>query len=131
MALGMGCATAAHETERRTTGTYLAQAADACRPGDPSTVCCFKKFKSAEACGMTRSEAATLMQGARELERATGTDATDDPDEGWRQHCIDSYARCQSTKKPRWGGPCGACMDQCTGQHQWPFDMCGPKVMPE
>lgn len=40
LALGTGCSTTAHETDRRTTGIYLAQAADACRPGDLSTVCC-------------------------------------------------------------------------------------------
>ncbi|MFP2901542.1 hypothetical protein [Corallococcus sp. 4LFB] len=123
-----GCSTVAHETSRDFSGDYLAQAADACRPGDLSTVCCLKKFRLPEACGMTESEAATLMQGAREFEKATSTAANEDADDGWRQHCIDMYARCQSTKKPHWGGPCGSCMERCKGQRQWPFDMCGPGV---
>ncbi|WP_158622341.1 hypothetical protein [Corallococcus sp. CA047B] len=66
------------------------------------------------------------MNGARELESATST--ADDADSGWRQHCIDMYARCQSTKKPRWNGDCGSCMERCRGQRQWPLDMCGPGV---
>ncbi|NOK21501.1 hypothetical protein HMI50_31225 [Corallococcus carmarthensis] len=49
---------------------------------------------------MTESEAATLMQGTREFEKATSTAASEDADGGWRQHCIDMYARYQSTKKP-------------------------------
>ncbi len=70
---------------------------------------------------MTQSEAITLMQGARELQKAA---EKDDPDEGWRQHCIDVYTLCAGQKKPRWTGDCNACMERCKGQHAWPFEMC-------
>lgn len=124
--LGVACSTPAHEAGPRSTREYLAQAVDACRPGEPSPVCCWKKFRSADACGMTASEAAeaaTLMQGMREAQKATSSEAAD-PDEGWRQHCIDTYTLCASQKKPRWTGDCNACMERCRGQHQWPFELC-------
>lgn len=50
----------------------------------------------------------------------------DDPDTGWKQHCIDTYVLCRGQKKPRWVGDCYACFRNCEGQKQWPFDSCYP-----
>jgi hypothetical protein len=52
---------------------------------------------------------------------------TDDPDEGWREHCRDTYVLCRDQKKPRWVGTCYECFRWCEGQRQWPFTMCWQK----
>jgi hypothetical protein len=70
------------------------------------------------------AEAATLMQSVREAQKATSTKAEDDPDEGWREHCIDTYTLCKTQKKPRWTGDCNACLERCKGARAWPFGMC-------
>ena len=56
------------------------------------------------------------------------TDPPLDPpggDDGWRQQCIDLYVACQQQK---WAGPCGQCLNKCTAQHEWDFDMCKPRA---
>ncbi|WP_223752158.1 hypothetical protein [Myxococcus sp. XM-1-1-1] len=47
-----------------------------------------------------------------------------DPDEGWKQQCMDLYVLCKDQKKPRWTGDCYACFRNCEGQRQWPFNLC-------
>ncbi len=36
----------------------------------------------------------------------------------WRGQCIRLYAQCQRDK---WTGNCGACLNKCTAQKEWPF----------
>jgi hypothetical protein len=105
-----------------------------CLPGDSSMVCCIKKFPldPVGACGATASEAEQVLSAVRTVEQsaqqATAAAAEeDDPDEGWKQHCIDNFVHCRSQKRPRWVGDCYACFRNCEGQRQWPFDTCYPK----
>ncbi|ADO74477.1 uncharacterized protein STAUR_6720 [Stigmatella aurantiaca DW4/3-1] len=93
-----------------------------CRPGDSSMVCCIKKFSltSIERCGATAAEMAEVLNGVKVLEEVAqqesgqlaGTEkesAEDEPDEGWREHCRETYVLCRDQKKPRWVGDCYAC----------------------
>ncbi|WP_240360247.1 hypothetical protein [Pyxidicoccus caerfyrddinensis] len=75
-----------------------------------------------EACGMSAAEAVVILAAAAAT--TATTEADDDSDEGWRQHCIDTYVRCKTQEKPRWVGDCYACLRNCEGQRQWPFDLC-------
>ncbi|MES2282083.1 MAG: RHS repeat-associated core domain-containing protein [Pseudomonadota bacterium] len=36
----------------------------------------------------------------------------------WRGQCIRLYTQCQNQN---WGGDCGACLNKCTAQQEWPF----------
>jgi len=134
-----GCSATAHSTANRP--TLLAQTTPMdCRLGDSTMVCCVKKhpYDPAGACGAVASDIeAAVKAGARvenALERRADDGAgegageeSDDPDEGWREHCRDTYVRCQDQKKPRWVGPCHDCFRWCEGQRQWPYHMCWPK----
>ncbi|WP_434385572.1 hypothetical protein [Melittangium boletus] len=116
----------------------LAQAVTvACRPGDSTMVCCIKKHPCdpSGACGATASDVeAVVNAGARSetaLERGVKGkegEAEDDPDEGWREHCRDTYVLCRDQNKPRWVGPCYDCFRLCEGQRQWPFTLCWQKT---
>lgn len=110
-----------------------------CRPGDQAMTCCIKKhpYDPVGACGATRSdiEQAVLAGAAVEIALQRRTDEgtgegeeAEDPDEGWREHCRDTYVQCRDQKKPRWIGPCDDCFRWCEGQRQWPFHMCRQKV---
>jgi hypothetical protein len=103
-------------------------------------VCCIKKFPltPVESCGATAAEAAEVLNGVKVLNEAASQEssqpaetakesAKDDPDEGWREHCRETYVLCRDQKKPRWVGDCYACFRYCEGQRQWPFDQCHPK----
>jgi hypothetical protein len=100
--------------------------------------CCIKKYPydPVGTCGATVADIeAAVRVGARietALERRADEGAgegeeADDPDEGWREHCRDTYVRCQDQRKPRWMGPCYDCFRWCEGQRQWPYHMCWPK----
>ena len=105
-------------------------------------VCCIKKFPSTpmESCGATAAEVAEVLNGAKVLNEAAQPDAAeateereardaasqeDDPDDGWRQHCRDTYVSCKDQKG--WVGDCYACFRYCEGQRQWPFHLCTRK----
>jgi hypothetical protein len=123
--------------------TYLTQSpAAACRLGDSTMVCCIKKFPltPVESCGATVAEAAEVLNGIKALNEATqpvvdeapeaeiGKDAVaegTDLDDGWRQHCRDTYVACKDQKG--WVGDCYACFRYCEGQQQWPFHLCTRK----
>jgi hypothetical protein len=120
--------------------TYLAQsAATGCRPGDSTMVCCIKKFPLTpmQSCGATAAEAAEVLNGAKVLNEATQPEVNEsaeadagkaegsDPDEGWKQHCKDTYVSCKDQKG--WVGDCYACFRYCEGQRQWPFHLCTRK----
>ncbi len=57
-------------------------------------------------------------------EKAKEKPPAEDPDEGYRQHCIDMYVLCQHRK---WSGNCHDCLRYCQGQKQWPFNICTKK----
>jgi hypothetical protein len=136
--LDASCASAGHPAA--VSPTYLAQSAVTdCRPGDSSMVCCIKKFPLAamESCGATAAEVAGVLNGIKILSEAAHSEsgqpvetakesAKDDTDEGWREHCRETYVLCRDQKKPRWVGDCYACFRYCEGQRQWPFDGCHP-----
>jgi hypothetical protein len=105
-------------------------------------VCCIKKFPltPVESCGATAVEAAEVLNGAKALNEATkpavneaakadgqkdATATEDDPDDGWKQHCRDTYVACRDQKG--WVGDCYACFRYCEGQRQWPFHLCTRK----
>jgi hypothetical protein len=103
-------------------------------------VCCIKKFPLTpmESCGATAAEVAEVLNGVKVLNEAAHHEsnppaetvkesAKDDPDEGWREHCRETYVLCRDQKKPLWVGDCYACFRYCEGQRQWPFDQCYPK----
>ncbi|NTX17431.1 hypothetical protein HUA76_42340 [Myxococcus sp. CA056] len=91
-----------------------------------SETCCLQSHPgNPAACGFTDAEAAIILAAAATATSVLATSSEgDDPDEGWRQHCIDNYVRCKSQKKPRWVGPCYDCLRNCEGQHQWPYELC-------
>jgi hypothetical protein len=127
-------------------GVFVAGcAASLCQTGEPSVNCCVKKFPLTpqQSCGVPAAEAAALLkamemaneaaeeeaaeEGAAAERDQTSEEATeDDPDEGWREHCRETYVQCRDQKKPRWVGDCYACFRYCEGQRQWPFDLCHP-----
>ena len=65
-------------------------------------------------------------EAAQPVKEAAAEEA--DPDEGWREHCRDTYVLCRDQKKPRWTGNCYDCFRWCEGQRQWPFHMCRQKA---
>ncbi|SEU34079.1 hypothetical protein SAMN05443639_118100 [Stigmatella erecta] len=102
-------------------------------------VCCIKKFPRAarESCGATAEEVAGVLNGIKAINEAAHQEnsqpvetakesAKDDTDDGWREHCRETYVLCRDQKKPRWVGDCYACFRYCEGQRQWPFDWCHP-----
>jgi hypothetical protein len=103
--------------------------------GNNTMTCCIKKYPydPVGACGATAAdieeaiEVGVMVENAlqRKADEGAGEgEEADDPDEGWREHCRDTYVLCQSQKKPRWVGPCYDCFRLCEGQRQWPFQMC-------
>jgi hypothetical protein len=137
-----GFSTGAHSTESQP--TLLAQAAVTdCRPGESSMVCCIKKYPwdPVGACAASREEVARVLRALETAHEAVKEDEEeaiqrakevaaeeDDPDEGWREHCRDTYVLCRDQKKPRWKGNCYDCFRWCEGQRQWPFHMCRQKT---
>lgn len=124
-----GCSSGAHSAAS-TPGTRDLYAQATCV--DSETCCLQRNPGNPAACGLTAAEAAAIMAAAT---GAAGTHSTstaeyDDshnaslPD--WKRRCIRLYGDCQ---EEAWAGKksCFACFESCTGQHEWPFDQCGPK----
>jgi hypothetical protein len=44
----------------------------------------------------------------------------EDPKET-KDHCVDLYVKCV---QEQWRGPCGDCLNKCTAQEEWDFDLC-------
>jgi hypothetical protein len=109
--------------------------------GNNTMECCIKKYPydPVGACGATALDIEEAIEAGvmvemvdHALQRRTDEGAgegekADDPDEGWREHCRDTYVKCRDQKKPRWIGPCYDCFRWCEGQRQWPYHMCWPK----
>ncbi len=123
-ALVLGCSSSAHSPASRR--DYYAQAT--CT--DSVTCCLQRNPGSPEACGLSASEAASLMAGAKTADSAAAaTDSTtqewDDshnaalPD--WKRRCIRAYGDCQDFG---WTGSCHDCLRYCEGQQEWPSDKC-------
>ncbi|MFY1829112.1 hypothetical protein ACN47A_24550 [Myxococcus fulvus] len=117
--LSLGCAS----TERVRSGTSGAYAQATCT--DTVTCCLQRNVGNPEACGLTAAEAGKHISAAMALDAAgEKSEEKDDPDEGWKQQCMDLYVLCKDQKKPRWTGDCYACFRNCEGQRQWPFSLC-------
>ncbi len=111
-----------------------------CRAGDYTMTCCIKKYPydPVGACGATASDIEEALKAGAALENALqrrsdeGEEEEDeeegDPDEGWKQHCIDTFVQCRGQMNPRWVGDCHACFRLCEGQRQWPFHLCKPRM---
>ncbi|MCP3143161.1 hypothetical protein [Pyxidicoccus xibeiensis] len=95
-----------------------------------SVTCCIEAHPGIpEACGLTASEAATIMAASV---AATGThDGAEEWDDShnadlpeWKRECIQFYGDC---KEAMFTGPCYECLRRCEGQQAWPLDMCRPR----
>ncbi|MFY0528185.1 hypothetical protein ACN28I_35185 [Archangium gephyra] len=108
-----------------------------CRPGEPSTNCCIKKFplSPVESCGATMPEVDLVLKAmsmALTVEMAAQK-VDDDAEEDdfannkdlpeWKQECIRGYSNC---KEYGWTGNCYECLRFCEGQRAWPIATCGP-----
>ncbi|NVJ09178.1 hypothetical protein HUW63_28610 [Myxococcus sp. AM001] len=121
--LSHGCSSGATGTVGRRDAYALASCTD-------TVSCCVQRNPgAAEACGLTAAEAAAYvgtmdaaMRRANEKEKEEEDD--DDADDGWKEHCSNTYVACRDEKKPRWVGDCYACFRWCEGQKQWPFHKC-------
>ncbi|MFP2904108.1 hypothetical protein ACLESD_03350 [Pyxidicoccus sp. 3LFB2] len=118
--LALGCANSARSTESWR-GHY---AQTTCM--DSETCCLLRNPGNPEACGLSASEAAIFMGGARAA-TDSATAAWDDshnadlPD--WKRQCIRSYGDC---KDFGWSGSCYDCLRLCEGQQDWPLHLCRP-----
>ena len=86
--------------------------------------CCVQRNPGApEACGLSVSEAASLMVGAKAAsDAAQGWDDSHNaalPE--WKRRCIQAYGDCQEFG---WTGSCYDCLRYCEGQQEWPSDKC-------
>jgi len=125
--LVLGCSNSAHSPASR--HDYFAQAT--CTD---TVTCCLQRNPGApEACGLSASEAASLMAGAKAAGRAAAeTDgATQEWDDShnaalpeWKRRCIRDYGDC---KDGQYAGPCYDCLRRCEGQREWPISMCRPR----
>jgi hypothetical protein len=118
-ALALGCSSSAHSTASRR--DYYAQAT--CT--DTVSCCVQRNPGNPEACGLSASEAATLMAGAK-----AASDAIAEWDDShnanlpeWKRRCIRNYGDC---KDGLFSGPCYDCLRRCEGQQDWPVNMCRP-----
>lgn len=93
--------------------------------------CCAQRNPGVpEACGLTAGEVAAhlaTMDAAMRRVNKENAEEDDDADEGWKEHCRDTYVLCRDAKKPRWDGDCYACFRYCEGQRQWPYELCSRK----
>lgn len=98
-----------------------------------SETCCIQR-RGPEACGFTASEAAALMAAAAEAAgtaTSSGTKVNDYVEDSrlpeWKNRCIRLYGDCENQNWADQKGSCFACFERCTGDHEWPFDLCRPK----
>jgi len=126
-ALALGCSNSAHSPASRRDSYAQATCTD-------TVTCCLQRNPGApEACGLSASEAASLMAGAKAAGRAAAeTDgATQEWDDShnaalpeWKRECIRFYGDCREGKL---SGPCYDCLRRCEGQQEWPISMCRPR----
>ena len=126
-ALALGCSSTAHSPASRRDSYAQATCMD-------TVTCCLQRNPGApEACGLSASEAASLMAGAKAAGRAAAeTDsATQEWDDShnaalpeWKRRCIRDYGDC---KDAIYEGPCYDCLRRCERQQEWPISMCRPR----
>nr|WP_082207306.1 hypothetical protein [Corallococcus macrosporus] len=114
----LGCSSSA--VNRRGPDSRDAYALASCT--DTMSCCLQRNPDVPEACGLSAAEAAVYMAGIESASKHTVKD--DGEDDGWKQHCIDTYVRCRDQKKPYWVGDCYACFRNCEGQREWPYELC-------
>ncbi|QSQ25364.1 hypothetical protein JY651_10735 [Pyxidicoccus parkwayensis] len=95
-----------------------------CGPNDNTVSCCVKKnVGNPEMCGLSKADATLIVAMLKGVESAVPEEEPDedDPNEGWRDQCINLYVAC---KQRGWSGKCDDCLRWCQGQKQWPFHKC-------
>nr|WP_225888963.1 hypothetical protein [Myxococcus xanthus] len=124
LALALGCSGSATVSgTRRDIDHSNAYALASC--SDSVSCCIMRNPGVPEACGLTASEAAVYIGALDAAMNPTSTMAQgDDADDGWREHCLNTYVLCRDQKKPTWDGDCYACFRYCEGQRQWPYEDC-------
>jgi len=119
-ALVLGCATSAHSPASRRDSYAQATCMD-------SVTCCVQRNPGApEACGLTASEAAALMAGAKASTESSSEEWDDSHNAAlpeWKRRCIQAYGDCRDGM---YVGPCYDCLRRCEGQQDWPLNMCRP-----
>lgn len=86
-----------------------------CGPTDNTVSCCVKKHVgNPQACGLNSTDA-TLILGMLKATEAAEEEEEGDPNEGWRDQCINLYVAC---KQRAWEGNCHDCLRWCQGQKQ-------------
>jgi len=123
-ALSLGCSGSATSAAGRRDAYALATCAD-------TVTCCIQRNPGMpEACGLTASEAASHMAGAKmAVDAAEGAPAEWDDSHNaalpeWRRRCIRAYDDC---REYGWSGSCYDCLRSCEGQQSWPEDQCSPR----
>ncbi|WP_141593667.1 hypothetical protein [Myxococcus sp. AB056] len=125
--MSLGCSSSATGTVgRRDMGRRDAYALASCTD---TVSCCIQRNPGVpDACGLTAAEAAayvgTMDAAMKRANEKAEEEEDDDADDGWKEHCINTYVACRDEKKPRWQGDCYACFRLCEGQKQWPFHEC-------
>lgn len=93
-----------------------------CGLTDNTVSCCVKKHVGKpEACGLGSTDATLILSVLKATEGVEEEEEEDDPNEGWRDQCINLYVAC---KQRAWRGNCHDCLRWCQGQKHWPFHMC-------
>ena len=119
-ALTLNCASSAHSTANRRDYYVQSTCVD-------SVTCCLQRNPgSPEACGLSASEAAVLMGGAKAAADAAAQEWDDSHNSDlpeWKRRCIRAYGDCQELG---WSGSCYDCFRFCEGQQEWPEDKCSP-----
>ncbi|GHG77146.1 hypothetical protein [Comamonas sp. JC664] len=125
LAASLGCSSGATGSAgRRDTDHRDAYALASCT--DTITCCLQRHPTMPDACGLSASEAAAhmaTMEAATRYARDKAK-AREEDDDGWKEHCMETYVSCRDDKSPRWQGDCYACFRLCEGQRQWPFHEC-------
>lgn len=60
------------------------------------------------SCCIMRNPGVAVYIGALDaaMNPTSTMDQGDDADDGWREHCLDTYVLCRDQKKPTWDGDC-------------------------
>jgi hypothetical protein len=121
LALAPSCGGSAHVLPQR---AYAQAVVVNCGPTDSTVSCCIKKHPGApEACGLTPSDAADILNGVKVVSEAMPQEVPrkEDGMPGWKKRCIDAYVAC---KEESWTGSCYDCFRYCEGQQDWPIEQC-------
>ncbi|MFP2958059.1 hypothetical protein ACLEPN_09550 [Myxococcus sp. 1LA] len=86
-----------------------------------ATSCCLQRHPTqTEVCGLSAKEAVVYLASMQAVTQAR--DAK--PDDGWKQRCLNTQARCRDAGTGRWSGDCNACFARCERERVWPYAVC-------